>query len=1305
MLKILHLSDIQMEIRRNAQRHDEYSDALAQVVAAVKADPTISKIAMTGDMFEFCSVTETERLMFIKFVQELESIPTIDEIVITSGNHDLKQRFNDIQINGVSVVESSVMDGLIETFIKHPKVRIFTKSGFYGSNTIPNLNWGVWAHEHKFDGQFEKYNPWNSISPSPKEVIELYHDDFAGAVNFNGQLQKGCEDAAGFPQFKALTILAGHIHNPQQFTSGDQLFTYASSTVMRDFGEGDYYLNDKRTVDGNHNHGFYVHEIDENNNFKTVSSTFHKVVQHTTRTTIMIDKNFDYENIDQFKLLDVSKNKNLFRIYVIGNEAKYHEHSQKLIETIRSQAPNAEISTEIDASSIFAETGEELDLELDKLVSEEQILEMAIPFIKRRIRSTKTILEEDKEKAENTTIEMFKSQLTKLRRNIVRNNIGFKNLNISNFLSFEDNVEIDFTKLKSLVKISGTNGIGKTNIMKVLKWLIDDVIDSAQSKNTVTVNAADVFNDKRLNTNIVSVDFTFTNNGTIYSLNKKVERFFKARSKDITVHNWKDHYSNIQISKTLRIQTIDSDTTLVDIDVINAELKSIFGTVQDLEALLFTNANLLDRLVKSKPEVLADQIMHHLGLRYFSDMTADYDNLREEKLKGLAKPSESIDSLVVQLTELKDAKENGAVQKESLTVQKEELDVKAEKLNSEITVLSSKLHQVVDTLETIDSSIEYNQTNLTDVKNALVRGAADYEKESDALLLINDDFNDRIELELNSKQPLTAEIETEANKVTVKTAEIETVKVEAREKANAVKSEIQKSIDDKYSEKSNTLRDTVQAKESEKTKIADEVRAVKDGLISEIQTEKTKLSSELAKTESELTAAQSKIKTDEGMLNIYQKSTTCNDCKRELTGDALLEIQERIKEREKAISDTKVLENDLSVLKTSITTQLSQAKFTDMDTFVTEQLKATQSEKLTKLRSLVDEIKSINESIAAIAAEKSAEELLIGEKVKAHVDVVKAIEVIGAKNKELELLVEKRDHIKDINTEKILAIDTTIAKIRTEKQVYENSKKLLAERKEQNDTFKTNIEKLQLIITGLEADKVKLAENEKTNADIKVLKDQQLLLNDNIKEIGEKLYQIVIKLESANINLDRIEKDIEDSIKYRIMDASLSIYKTFISKKGLNTLVFDAVSKKLNVHMNDLLQDSPYKLSFINGVLQLIDSNNPELPVMRSAPAFSGMQIILGGLSLFYVLRNTSLGTRYDAVFIDEVSGPLNDGKELTYNAIDYKEQLVKMIAKMRDTSKVFIVDHVLDFYDGSVLEVYPSAEGANIKEIDVPQT
>ncbi|AFF28286.1 gp288 [Sphingomonas phage PAU] len=1300
MLKILHLSDIQIEIRRNSQRYDEYASALEEVISYAKSNLDISKVVLSGDIFEFCAVTDTERVMFIRFIKTLESIETINEIVITSGNHDLKQRFNDINISGVSVIENSVMDSLHESFKESSKIKVLTKSGFYPSNTV-GLNWGAWAHEHKFDGNIENYSPWErEVVIEPKNVIEIYHDNFAGAMNFNGLIQKGCEDAKSFDMFKAKTILAGHIHNPQQFKSdSNQTFTYASSLVMRDFGEGDYYLNGNRTVKGLQNHGFYVHTIDTND-YSTVSSEFIPVDCYTTRATFLIDKNFNWETINDLRLDYVSKYKNMLRIVVTGNESKYHEKSAEILQAISRNVPNLEVSIDIDSSNIFSETSEDLDLELDKLVTEEQILDIAIPFIKRRIRSTKRILEEDKDNAETTTIELFKTQLLKLRKTIERNHITFHNLTVSNFLSFEDNVNIDFSKLRSLVKISGTNGIGKTNIMKTLKWIVDDLIDGSQARNSVNQNALDVFNDKRLDTNLVESTFVFSRNGKKYTLKKSIERFFKSRSKDITVHNWKEHIKNLTISKELLIQSSNSEETLTDLDLIQNELREIFGSVHDMEALLFTNANSLERLVKSNPDVLADQIMHHLGLRYFQDMSNDYENVRTEKLKTLSKPSKSIEAMVLELEDFKETKTNGSNIVKSLTEQKEIDSLKIATKHSEINELRETLHQV-ENPEMLETNIESTSKDIETKTNDLELVHTGMKTLSDALALDYKNFDAIID-EYNSEiKTIENEISELNNSVKLEASNLETEKQKVLTITESVKSEMNSEINNRYSSKTETLNSELKSKENEKNTVLTLLREAKHEFELKRNQKKSEFETSLSDAKKKAETLVELIDTNTGLITVYETATTCKTCGNAITGKALEEIQNRKNECQVKINESRNDLNEVYEAIKIIESELAKPYYSiEPNAWLTENC----ADNLKLARSLTDTITDIEKQIKEINDEKQKEIDSIIEKVKESKKVIDAIESYkirktsydGFNQTTIDTISRKSDQVEEINGK--------ISIVKKQKLDYDTKSKSLVDLKLKVPELTNIIENLKSKLERFKSDLEKMYQNKEVQEKIKLQELYLSQMESNLNETVENLQMYIRKVENATNSINDLETDIQDSINYRVMESSLAIYKTFIGKSGLNKLIFDAVSKKLNLHMNDLLKDSPYKLAFVNGVLHLIDSTNIETPVTRTAPAFSGMQIILGGLSLFYVLRNASLGTKYDCVFIDEISGPLNDGKELTYKAINYKQLLIDMIAKMRESSKVFIVDHYLDFYDGSILEVYPSNDGSNIKEILVPQ-
>jgi len=82
----------------------------------------------------------------------------------------------------------------------------------------------------------------------------------------------------------------------------------------------------------------------------------------------------------------------------------------------------------------------------------------------------------------------------------------------------------------------------------------------------------------------------------------------------------------------------------------------------------------------------------------------------------------------------------------------------------------------------------------------------------------------------------------------------------------------------------------------------------------------------------------------------------------------------------------------------------------------------------------------------------------------------------------------------------------------------------------------------------------------------------------------------------------------------------------------------------------------------------------------------SGMQSTFLGLSLIYAIHTLNNRNSLSHIFIDEISGQLNSGKNNDKDAenIDesqtknYQQQLVLLLNKF-DEKKIFIVDHVVD--------------------------
>src|SRR5690606_34294306 len=102
--------------------------------------------------------------------------------------------------------------------------------------------------------------------------------------------------------------------------------------------------------------------------------------------------------------------------------------------------------------------------------------------------------------------------------------------------------------------------------------------------------------------------------------------------------------------------------------------------------------------------------------------------------------------------------------------------------------------------------------------------------------------------------------------------------------------------------------------------------------------------------------------------------------------------------------------------------------------------------------------------------------------------------------------------------------------------------------------------------------------------------------------------------------------------------------------------------------------------------------------IYRPVKLASGMQTSFLGLSLIYTIHLLNVRNSISHIFIDEISGQLNSGKNkqidgsLDELAIaetkNYQEQLVFLLNKFTK-KKIFIIDHVIEnFWETKTIEV-----------------
>ena len=127
-----------------------------------------------------------------------------------------------------------------------------------------------------------------------------------------------------------------------------------------------------------------------------------------------------------------------------------------------------------------------------------------------------------------------------------------------------------------------------------------------------------------------------------------------------------------------------------------------------------------------------------------------------------------------------------------------------------------------------------------------------------------------------------------------------------------------------------------------------------------------------------------------------------------------------------------------------------------------------------------------------------------------------------------------------------------------------------------------------------------------------------------------------------------------------------------------------------------MLSDLNFKLYWdTNGDLYMVEISNGQ-QTFRPVQLVSGMQTAFLGLSLIYTICMLNVKNNISHLFIDELSGTLNTGKELVEkeDIINFQEQFVLLINKF--TNKyVWIIDHnINNMFETQTLEVVRGEKG-----------
>ena len=216
---------------------------------------------------------------------------------------------------------------------------------------------------------------------------------------------------------------------------------------------------------------------------------------------------------------------------------------------------------------------------------------------------------------------------------------------------------------------------------------------------------------------------------------------------------------------------------------------------------------------------------------------------------------------------------------------------------------------------------------------------------------------------------------------------------------------------------------------------------------------------------------------------------------------------------------------------------------------------------------------------------------------------------------------------------------------------------------------------------------------------------EAILNNDKSKEIQEtKDNQNNLKNELSNIDekLKQLQIEYLEFLKYQKDTAIFNMYSKII-KKDFKDSVFGYYREFLNITLNLLLDEVNFKLQWEkDGALYYYEvKNNKE--IWRPVQLVSGMQTAFLGLALIYTIHTLNVKNNMSHLFIDEISGQLNSGKELTKkeDAINYQEKLLILLSKFTHKN-IFIIDHVItNMFQTQTYEVQHTVNGSKYVALD----
>lgn len=1338
-IKITHVADCQVK-DRNKPLYIPTKQNLQEIESIVKSSKSAIHV-IAGDLFEFPTPTESERKLIYEHILNLLRIDSLKELVIIAGNHDIvkeKKKELDIQ-NKIAPNAISIFTEVLNSGLNTEKLRYFGTTGIYDSLVNNKIRYIVYSRE-------DSENDWKELRAQMENEINskmnskvnicLYHAMIQEYVDYDNiplspTAKSKLDNIQLFPNNSI--VLAGDIHKTlifqDKFENGNTRvkFIYPGSTLQQTYKEGAYLPKAselKRVM-------MCDFETDSYNNIDDISITSEMLENYVCYNTLALDSKLNCEcNFELFKelikslefgltstYLKIKSNNTLAPIerdiykYVEENISKdvriefdYEQFVQEntFIDNSIVQKLYDEKKQEILKTLISDENQDTRDLvitskNVDSLILNQKQLQKLFENILQSAICKSNGLEET-DVISNTVLDIFRKELEAvLDANNNRFDIEFKKIETNNFMFLGSNV-IDLS-LEGLTRIVGTNGIGKTTLFRMIRWAITGELFDGMQTNRVVQNNLLLFNTNRPDKDVVQVTLDLTINRKDFIVRRTVKRNWKHNVTDEQKlsDNWKDFVSGLDRDFELLLKDSenpeDSKTSEVKRyigDKAEKLLKSWFGNT--IDTILFINQAKLYGLLNQKPSELNEQILNYIGVDYLKMLEDRLDSVKDS-LNTISAPKRNREEIVA---------DKKIHQKENDTLQgdivKYKNQIESENIEIERTqkCIDNIQEELVE-LGNIPNKIKENESTRKEIVEKIQSlNVSELKEKSVPKFTVQKPDSESFQKQINEFEAQMQTKDVELNTLNEKLDKLELVKNSLLQILNDKRKETREALDTRQTELSSKL-------DALKQTISKVFNTVGTEFNEQVLNIKTKQAEKLERSK--------QIRDKISEFNAQLKNGVCPTCGKPYEDD-FHSFKEKAKEKiqllEKALNDA---ESELNGLETKLTELQPILRGIEKEDKSEDFVNLIDSDSSFELLKMINEQKEFEKSIAEDSVSEQYRETLCNIDMLTLFDksiVHNNFEPLQPIIDKMRLYLEKKqkysellDNLNKVKTSIQGKITDVTDKFRNEQKLYIDAQTEYREEVQKIIDFNNSIQqkrdehvrlsdKLKELETEFEElSNVRLAQYETLQKDTEELKNKISEYRKNIENIQSALKEKEIRIVRNTAFIEQCDKEYNDCIQYVINNNVWKIYSKLI-RTTFKTIVFEYYRNYLNNTLNHILSDVSFKL-FWNQNLELIMVQvRKGVVTYQNVKQASGMETTFLGLALIYTIHLLNVKNSISNIFIDELSGTLNKGSELTYQAENYQELFVNILSKLTE-KRIYIVDHAVeDLKESNVYEVVP---------------